>query len=144
MKTLEEKREAILNNHEEDIFNIKLDFLNKEEIDTWIEGLISGDFKQGKQDLYNELFEEFCCLGVFERVVNKRSLEDLSNKSYPSELEGYKKEWIESSNGTQTENIFTSMNDAEYFDEDDEPIEFSFKEIAECIQKSYENGKKSI
>ncbi len=34
----------------------------------WVEALRSGEYKQGKEMLYNEEMDTYCCLGVLQKI----------------------------------------------------------------------------
>lgn len=48
-----------------------VDKLTKEEKDKWVAALRSGDFKQGRDQLYNSLTNTYCCLGVLAEINNQ-------------------------------------------------------------------------
>ena len=60
--------------------------LTKAEKDRWVKALVSGRYKQGGGQLYNDSTKKYCCLGV-ECVVNKRVKKNkLAGVALPSDL----------------------------------------------------------
>lgn len=44
--------------------------LTREQCINWINALRSGEYKQGKDDLYSQLTDRYCCLGVLAKINN--------------------------------------------------------------------------
>lgn len=65
-----------------------LDKLNKSPVRLakWVEALQSGEYKQGRESLYNDQDCTYCCLGVAERVINGNTQGNMGYLDYPSEL----------------------------------------------------------
>lgn len=103
----------------------------------WINALLSGKYKQGRGNLYNNIYKEHCCIGVLGEVcgitkteMNKKGLFDdqwFSNfdrikSKIPKELIGSN---VKSKRGNPIVGKLVRMNDGGK----------SFEEIANYIQK---------
>ena len=56
--------------------------LPKEFKEKWLAALRSGEYKQGKMELYNKETDSFCCIGV-AGIINGLSLDEMNGKSNP-------------------------------------------------------------
>ena len=56
--------------------------LPKEFKEKWLAALRSGEYKQGKTELYNKETDSFCCIGV-AGLINGLSLDEMKGKSNP-------------------------------------------------------------
>jgi hypothetical protein len=65
-----------------------LDKLNKSPVRLakWVEALQSGEYKQGRESLYDAHDCTYCCLGVAERAINGNTQGNMIYLDYPSEL----------------------------------------------------------
>lgn len=92
----------------------------------WVEALRSGEYKQGKCQLYNKRTDTYCCIGVYAAVNNIRlSYEGLEMIDASGKPNGYKPLRMLLSQGVVYD--LWNMNDTEGK---------SFSEIADYIEKN--------
>jgi hypothetical protein len=46
--------------------------MNKQDADRWCKALRSGEYKQGKGNLYDEVKDCYCCLGVLNKLMPEK------------------------------------------------------------------------
>jgi hypothetical protein len=107
----------------------------KTNIRKWIKALKSGDYEQGKKQLYKASSDKYCCLGVAcklyakEKKVNFKELIKIHQV-----LPGKVQDWLglEYCNPSMLKHFeglsLTVMNDSG---------KYNFRDIADCIEKEY-------
>lgn len=96
----------------------------------WVAALRSGEYKQGRSNLYDSEKDAFCCLGV-AGVLNGCSLASMDQKSNPV----YNSEYSRVIPGVNIPLLFDTMSwisDIIHMNDNGE----SFSEIADYIEKN--------
>lgn len=60
--------------------------MTPERIVRWVHALESGDYKQGRSNMYKRSEDVYCCLGVLSKINGKKE-DEIENRAYPYEFE---------------------------------------------------------
>lgn len=60
--------------------------INKEFKDKWLTALRSGEYEQGREQLYTASDNTYCCLGVACHLINPEIIRDFGGYGFPSAI----------------------------------------------------------